>query len=133
MSEQHLFDVSMLVPARERDRERKVTQLVEALRQHPEWQPDDLADRRLAVSLLEAYPTVDLPSAVAKWVAWMAEHRAELPKEVNLVARIKRWCRNDREWAAPSGRRQGAGVRRTRTAPRSAGDFGEADGSIGTW
>lgn len=138
MSDQFALFVPEWRTPQAQDLERRILLVVEECRKLPEWPADDVKDRMFALDLIESFPTANLPKLIASWRDDWGSRKAQIKdgKGVNLRARIKRWCSNDREW-----KRRGqpvavtnSRVRRTgSTAPRTAADFSDADGKIRPW
>jgi hypothetical protein len=128
-----LFEVSF-ASARQADLERRVGLVVAAVRKQPGWPVDDLLDRRLAVELIELYPTADLPSLIASWRMYMLESKVAVTRR-GVRKRVMEWCRREREWRSGSSRRPaGPGVRRAGpAAPSGPADFADEDGEGRSW
>jgi hypothetical protein len=128
-----LFELGFDDP-RKADLERRVGLVVEAVRKQPGWPVDDGLDRRLALDLIELYPTADLPAMIASWRMWMAEKKQRATR-LGVRKRVMEWCRRERDWRAGASRRSlGAGVRRTGpTTPRTGDDFADDGGDARPW
>lgn len=74
-----------------------VERALHELQKVPRYPFSDEVDRPMVRSLIDEFPTVDVPFEISKWALWMAG-RKKNGRSVNWRVRIKVWIRRAAEY-----------------------------------